>query len=303
MSLNPGSVPILACDLGMFESAGVHLKVKECLGSPGATSALLLGEAVFAQLPTLDGLRLVAERKWPGKIFWANKAEKTSSPAGFVMMSAPSIRKMGDLRGRRFGVGAEGDYWAPIVANLLRLNGLKREEVVWVKDLDPLQKAEMLLDGKIDVMLTSVQNYIAKFEGDRRVRVLARGEELAKYREGMPQGPSFVGVASERMLEEEAEEVQSVATVLMKAARLFSEDADSWVEAAFRRRPDVPKGRIRKLWDFFRGDWPVGAGLDLARLGEMLRGLRTEGRRPPIGSLVTTRFERGAMERLGAYPT
>ncbi|HUK74995.1 MAG TPA: ABC transporter substrate-binding protein [Nitrososphaerales archaeon] len=302
MSLNPGSVPILASDLGMFESAGVNLEVREYLGSPGAAAALESGEAVFAQVPSLEGVRLIAELGWPGKVFWVNGAEKTSSTSGFVMMSSPSIRKMGDLRGKRFGVGADGDYWAPIISNMLRLNGLRRDEVIWVKDLDPVQKADMLLDGRIDVMFTSIQNYIGKFEGDRRARVLAKGDELGKYREGMPQGPSFVGVASDRVLEEDRDNVLRVTRVLLAAARLFSDDRDAWVDAASRRRPDVPKEKIRKLWTFFQGDWPVNGGIDAARLGKVLEGLGST-RRPPIGRLLTSEFERKAIEDLGAYPT
>ena len=302
MSLNPGSVPILASDLGMFESAGVNLEVREYLGSPGAAAALESGEAVFAQVPSLEGVRLIAELGWPGKVFWVNGAEKTSSTSGFVMMSSPSIRKMGDLRGKRFGVGADGDYWAPIISNMLRLNGLRRDEVIWVKDLDPVQKADMLLDGRIDVMFTSIQNYIGKFEGDRRARVLAKGDELGKYREGMPQGPSFVGVASDRVLEEDRDNVLRVTRVLLAAARLFSDDRDAWVDAASRRRPDVPKEKIRKLWTFFQGDWPVNGGIDAAQLGKVLEGLEST-RRPPIGRLLTSEFERKAIEDLGAYPT
>jgi len=308
MSLNPGSVPILASDLGMFESAGVHLNVKECLGSPAALAAVLSGEAVFAQVPTLEGVRLIAELGWPGKIFWVNKAEKTSSSSGFVMMSVPSIKKMEDLKGKRFGIGPEGDYWAPIISNMLRMNGLRRDEIIWVKNLDPVQKADMLLDGRIDVMFTSIQNYIGKFEGSRRVHVLAQGDELSRYREGRPQGPSFVGVASDRLLEEHANLVERVTMVLLKAARLFSADPDAWIEAASKRRPDVSKERIRKLWRFFQGDWPVNGGVEVGRLGGILEGLTTKKsprptRRFSIDRLLTTEFERRAIEELGVYPT
>jgi ABC-type nitrate/sulfonate/bicarbonate transport system substrate-binding protein len=307
MSLNPGSVPILACDLGMFEDEGVHLKVREYLGSPAAVAALQSGEAVFAQIPTLEGLRLIAELGWPGKIFWVNRAEKTSSSSGGMMMSVPSIKKMGDLRGKRFGIGPEGDYWAPIISNMLRLNGLKREEIVWVKDLDPVQKADMLLDGRIDVILTSIQNYIGKFEGSRRVHVLAGGDELSRYREGKRLGPSFVGVASDGMLEDR-DTVESVTKALTKAARLFNDDQEAWVDAASKRRHDISKVKIRKLWKFFQGDWPVNGGIDAAGLGEMLDGL-TKGkghgptRRLPAGRLVASEFEREALEELGVYPT
>jgi ABC-type nitrate/sulfonate/bicarbonate transport system substrate-binding protein len=308
MSLNPGSVPMLAYDLGMFESAGVHLQVKEYLGSPAALAAIQSGEAVFAQLPTLEGVKLIADLNWPGKIFWANKTEKTSSAGGGMMMSIPSIKKMGDLRGKRFGIGPEGDYWTPIISKMLHLNGLRREDIIWVKDLDPVQKADMLLDGRIDVMLTSIQNYIGKFEGSRRVHVLADGDELRRYRDGRSRGPSFVGVASERVLEDGRNTVELVTRVLMSAARLFSDDPDAWIDAASRRRPDVSKEKIRKLWEFFKGDWPVSGGLDAARLRDMLESLKTEkshgsGRRLSINRLLTTEFERRAREELGVYQT
>jgi ABC-type nitrate/sulfonate/bicarbonate transport system substrate-binding protein len=307
MSLNPGSVPILASDLGMFESAGVDLTVREYLGSPAAIEAIESGDAIFAQVPTMEGVRLIAEQAWPGKIFWVNPAAKTSSSVGFVMMVAPSVKKMADLKGKRFGVGADGDYWAPIIAKMLRLNGLKREEIIWVKDLDPVQKADMLLDGKIDVILTSVQNYIGKFEGDRRAHVLERGDALNKYRGGEPQGPSFVGLASDKTIEQHSDAVERVTTVLLKAARLFSENREAWVDAASKRRPDVPKVKIGKLWEFFQGDWPVNGGVEAARpkilagLGRK-KGPRSNGR-PSTGRLFTSEFELKAIEKLGLYQT
>ncbi len=301
MSLNPGSVPILASDLGMFESAGVDLKVREYLGSPAAAAALQSGEAVFAQVPSLEGVTLIAELGWPGKIFWVNTAEKTSSTSGFVMMSSPSVKKIGDLRGKRFGVGADGDYWAPIISNMLRMNGLRREEVTWVKDLDPVQKADMLLDGRIDVMFTSIQNYIGKLEGDSRVHVLAKGDELSKYRDKGPRGPSFVGVASDKILKEDGEAVLRVTKVLMAAARLFSVDQDAWVDAAARRRPDVSKEKIRKLWSFFQGDWPVNGGIGAARLREMLEGIGST-RQPAHRPIARDRVRTQGSRRPGSLP-
>jgi ABC-type nitrate/sulfonate/bicarbonate transport system substrate-binding protein len=308
MSLNPGSLPILASDLRMFEAVGVKLTVEEFLGSPAALAALQSGRAAFAQLPAMEGIRLIVELGWSGKIFWVNQAEKTSSSAGAVMMSVPSITKVADLRGKRFGIGTEGDYWAPIIANILKLNGLRHEEVVWVKDLDPVQKAEMLLDGRIDVMLTSIQNYIGKLEGNDRVHLLAGGDELTKYRERVAQVPSFVAVASKKALTE-PDVLEQITLVLFKAARLFSENPDAWVNAASKRRPDVPKEKIRKLWDFFKGDWPVNGGIETTRLEETLETLGTKKKNGhemtrglTINQIVAAEFERSAIEKLGRYP-
>jgi hypothetical protein len=49
-------------------------------------------------------VRLIVELGWAGKIFWVNKAEKTSSSAGALMMSVPSITKISDLRGKDLGL-------------------------------------------------------------------------------------------------------------------------------------------------------------------------------------------------------
>lgn len=165
----------------------------------------------------------------------------------------------------------------------------------------------MLLDGKIDVMLTSVQNYIGKFEGDRRAHVLARGDDLNKWRGGEPQGPSFVGLASDKTLEQHSDTVELVTTMLLKAARLFSENREVWVEAASKRRPDVPEEKIGKLWEFFQGDWPVNGGVEAARpeiLADLGRknGPGSNGR-SSTGNLFASEFESKAIEKLGLYLT
>jgi len=107
---------------------------------------------------------------------------------------------------------------------------------------------------------------------------------------------------------EDRDTVEGVTKALMKAARLFSDDREAWVEAASLRRPDVSKEKIRKLWRFFRGDWPVNGGVGAAGLGEMLDDLTKEKgpgstRRMPGGRLLAPEFEREALRELGVYPT
>lgn len=114
-------------------------------------------------------------------------------------------------------------------------------------------------------------------------------------------------VASERMVKEERGVVERVTCVLLKAARLFLDDPNAWVVAASKRRPDVSPEKIRKLREFFQGDWPVNGGIQTANFEAVLETLKAEGgprsrRALTIDQLLATEFERNAIKELGVHP-
>ena len=299
MPLDPGSVPTLASDLGMFSRAGVELTIKEFLGSPDAMGAFLAGKAQVVHLQLPEGVRLATEARPPAKIFWASRMGKMAG----MLVSRSSIWGADQLKGKRFGIGADGDFWEPIISKLLSSNGIERGEVTWVKGLDPSQRADMILSGMIDATFVTMQTYLSKLAGRSEVRVLLDDQAM---REFMIRGEFLVAVATEALIEESPDSLLAITKTLMRAARQFSEGPEAWVQAASRRRPDVPEESIRRQWEYFQRDWPVNGNIDVKRFRLVFQKLRGEGgfekgEEPQIEKCVTTKFEELALKELGVY--
>ena len=300
MPIDPGSVPTLACDMGLFSNAGVEVRISEFLGSPDAVAAFRAGKAQIVHLQLPEAIKLAAEARPPSKVFWASRMGKMAG----MLVSTSSIWGVDQLRGKRFGIGAEGDFWDPIISKMLSSNGIQRGEITWVKGLDPSERADMLLEGKIDATFVTMQTYISKLAGRGEIRLLLDDEAMKEF---VVRSEFLAAVASDALIEGSPNSLAAITTTLMKAARLFSEDAESWVEAASRRRPDVSRETIRRQWQYFQRDWPVNGDIDTKRFRLILQKLRGEGGIPTAGELpgdrwVTTKFEEIALKELGVYP-
>lgn len=300
MPLDPGSVPTLASDLGMFSRAGVELKINEFLGSPDAMAAFRAAKADIVHLQLPQAIRLAAEADPPAKVFWASRMGKLAG----MLVSTSSIWSVDELRGKKFGIGAEGDFWEPIISKMLSSNGIERSEITWVKGLDPSERAELLLAGKIDATFVTMQTYISKLAGRGEIRLLLDDEAMKEF---AIRSEFLVAVASEALIEESPDTLATITKTLMRAARLFSEDSESWVEAASRRRPEIARESIRRQWHYFQRDWPVNGDIDTKRFRLIFQKLRSEGgiamsAELPIDRWVTTKFEELALKELGVSP-
>ena len=76
--------------------------------------------------------------------------------------------------------------------------------------------------------------------------------------------------------------------------------------AAAKRRPDVPKDAIAKLWEQSRGHWPVNGRLDPAMVSRAARKLKKAGQvsSVPKGAVkdwVDMRFVDKALKELGRW--
>lgn len=299
MPLDPGSTPTLACNMGMFLKAGVEVKVKEFLGSPDASAAFRAGQAQIVNLQLPEAIRLALEGRPSSKVFWATRMGKMAG----MLVSTSSVWSVGELKGKRFGMGAEGDFWDPIISKMLAANEMKREDVDWVKGLDPSQRADMLLAGKIDATFVTWQTYIGKLAGRGEVRLLLDDEAMEEF---LTRSEYLVAVAGDALIEGRPESLVAITKTLITAARLFSRDPQAWVDAASTARPDVQKGTLRRQWEYFKGDWPVNGDIDTKRFRLILQKLRAERGLEvpdelPIERWVTTKFEELALEELGAF--
>jgi len=145
---------------------------------------------------------------------------------------------------------------------------------------------------------------MSKLAGKGEIRLLLDDEAMKEF---VIRSEFLVAVASDALIEESPDSLAAITMTLMRAARLFSEDWESWVEAASKRRPDVPRESIRRQWQYFQRDWPVNGDIDTKRFRLIFQKLRSEGGiaksgELPIDRWVTTKFEELALKELGVFP-
>jgi ABC-type nitrate/sulfonate/bicarbonate transport system substrate-binding protein len=309
MALNMGSVPTLASDLGFMSKEGLSVEIVECDGSPQALAALERGDADMAQVNISPVVAEVA-RGARLQVVWGNvngNPLKAALPSpggiGVMLVSSLSLSKVDDLKGARIGISLKGATNHLALVSFLRSYGIDPETGVrWVEGGTPIERVNKVIDGAIDATWTTSQT-LALFERRRDAfRILASGKELA---EGG--GIAFlVVVAKAELVEAEPQTVQSLVKALIKASRDFSENPEGWVAAAAKRRPEVDKEMLTKLWLQSRGHWPVNGRLDPGVAEETAKMLVKSGEVLAVPSVpakewVEMRFVDAALGELGEW--
>jgi NitT/TauT family transport system substrate-binding protein len=309
MTLNMGSVPTLASDLGFMSKEGLNVRIVEYEGSPQALAALERGDAEMAQVNISPVVAEVA-RGAMLKVVWGNVNGNPLKPAppslgggGAMLVSSLSLSNVDDLRGARVGISLKGATNHLALVSFLRSHGIDPETGVrWVEGGTPVERVNKVIGGGIDATWTTSQT-LALFERKRKsFRILASGKELA---EGG--GIAFlVVVAKAGLVEAEPQTVQSVVNALVRASRDFSENPERWVAAAAKRRPEVDREAITKLWQQSRGHWPVNGRLDpgvVEKTATMLveSGQVSAAPSIPVKEWLEMRFVDAALRELGAW--
>jgi ABC-type nitrate/sulfonate/bicarbonate transport system substrate-binding protein len=310
MTLNMGSVPTLASDLGFMSKEGLNVKVVEYDGSPQALAALERGDAEMAQVNISPVVAEVA-RGAKLKVVWGNVNGNPLAPppspsppeGGAMLVSSLSLSSVDQLKGARIGISQKGATNHLALVSFLRENGIDPVTGVrWVEGGTSIERVNKVIDGGIDATWTTSQT-LALFEGKRKAfKILASGKELS---EGG--GIAFlVVVATAEFVEAEPQTVLSAVKALVKASRDFSGHPEVWVAAAAKRRPEVGRGAIMKLWEQTRGHWPVNGRLEPGVVEDTSAILVKAGEvaampSAPVKEWVEMRFVDTALSELGKW--
>lgn len=298
MSLNYGSVPILAGDLGYLRSEGVDAEFKEYAGSPQAAEALASGEVDFAQIDVATAIRRASPKPSGLMGFWMNNPPlaRDISEGRQMLVARPGITELSQMKGKRVGITSKMSAEHPRVSAVMSSKGLDPMQVVWVEAGAPANKVRMLEAGELDAAVTTIQTYIPKLDG-KGYNILIDGAEFRTS--GVP--VFLVMAAKNSTILGNGDLVLRVTRALILAAREFAESPAAWVEAASKRRPDVRVEDVRKLWGEWKRQWPVNGVLDPAEFTETVARIDAAGgvpaRRPD--EWFTRRFVDAALRDLG----
>jgi ABC-type nitrate/sulfonate/bicarbonate transport system substrate-binding protein len=143
----------LAVEGGYFKKYG--LEVTPTFGvHPVGVAGLISGEIQFSNY-SLDDIA-AADVRDPVLVIVGSILHH----ATFALMARPEFQKVGDLKGKRVGVGRVGDPPYHYTVGLLKAYGLKSADVQWIPTgTDASARVTMLLSGQMDAALITPPAY------------------------------------------------------------------------------------------------------------------------------------------------
>lgn len=310
MTLNTASVPVLAADLGFMSREGLDVDVVQFDGTPPALTALERGEIQFAQVniaPAVDRVAAGAGLRAVWGLFHGDPfkpAAPVSPDAGLLLVSSTKFSNVEGLKGARIGIAMKGATMHHALIPIFKEHGIDPEKGVrWMEvGGTPMERVQMLLDGRIDAMVTTAQT-LAAFEARKKdLKILANGRDFAKHA-----GVQFlIVVTTEEIVESRPEAVQSYVRGLITASRRFSESQQEWIAGAAKRLPQVPREAIVKGWEQSKGHWPVNGRFDPKAAEEAVARLKKSGEISAVPSIpakewVLPQFVDSALKKLGRW--
>lgn len=164
LTISPVSIWI-AQDKGFFQRAGLTAEVKKYSSGKTTTEGMLKGEADLSASAEFLAMR----KSFKHKELRILAAISFVHQIKFIGLKERGIATPADLKGKKVGVrlGTNGEYF---LARLLTLNGMQRDDIVWV-NLKPQAMSDALAEGRVDGVLIwppFVQKIITRL-GDRAI--------------------------------------------------------------------------------------------------------------------------------------
>jgi len=268
----------LAADQGLWRQHGLDVETTLISGAPVIMAALLSGEVQFAQTAGEAAFSVQARNADVVSFFNA------SGPSQHRFMVVPSIQRVEDLRGKRFGVFTIGDGNYALLSKAMPKLGLNPEtDAVWTAvgggNMGGLVQA--LAIGSIDAALLTPPNDLIAARGG--ARELPRPRDLALPSAGLPV------FTMRRTLDEQRPVVTAFAKGLVDAIRLFRADPasakaslgqhlsmsepdlvdyiyEALVDEGGKARPFVDREQTRAVLEVLAAEQPELRGVPLERV-------------------------------------
>lgn len=293
------SVEFLAKDLGFYEKEGLDFDIIGLASTPNVLNALKAGEIDIAGVSGSTALRLTATGDLQTKVFMSYIAH--GSPSLSVVVGKKEIASIQDLKGRKIGIGAVGGADQVSLIPILSKYGLNPEkDVTWVAVGTPSARVLALLAGRIDAITTSIQTWIP-ISDNPNLKIVVSGEEFSKI------SPSVGGtVTTVEFMNKNPDVIQRYTRAVIKASRYFAEHREEWIDAVLKRRPDLTRENLTKVYDFVKTGWAVNGGINLKDYETSFDIWYTlsefkDVQRLSVSDWITTQFVDQAVRELGIY--
>lgn len=253
--LVPNSVMELAKQEGYFDRAGVEVEFVRVEQSPMVMAALRAGEGEMANV-SLDVL-LQAVGAGAADLRGVTSPNKALP----FLIAGKGVGAVGDLAGKRFGIGRVGSVDHLLSMRVLEAAGVDVTSLELVALGQPQARAQALLAGQIDATTMGIGTFTA-VDDAADVSVLVSPDDFYRAAPVL----SKLNVVTAETLASRGPEVQAVIEALVLAARDFQAEPEKWVAAMQKARPDVAKEDLEMLAKAFAGSWTVNGGISPGEL-------------------------------------
>lgn len=253
--LVPNSVMELAKQEGYFDRAGVEVEFVRVEQSPMVMAALRAGEGEMANV----SLDVLLQAVGAG----ATDLRGVMSPNKALpfLIAGKGVGAVGDLAGKRFGIGRVGSVDHLLSMRVLEAAGVDVTSLELVALGQPQARAQALLAGQIDATTMGIGTFTA-VDDAADVSVLVSPDDFYRAAPVL----SKLNVVTAETLASRGPEVQAVIEALVLAARDFQAEPEKWVAAMQKARPDVAKEDLEMLAKAFAGSWTVNGGISPGEL-------------------------------------
>ncbi len=253
--LVPNSVMELAKQEGYFDRAGVEVEFVRVEQSPMVMAALRAGEGEMANV----SLDVLLQAVGAG----ATDLRGVMSPNKALpfLIAGKGMGAVGDLAGKRFGIGRVGSVDHLLSMRVLEAAGVDVTSLELVALGQPQARAQALLAGQIDATTMGIGTFTA-VDDAADVSVLVSPDDFYRAAPVL----SKLNVVTAETLASRGAEVQAVIEALVLAARDFQAEPEKWVAAMQKARPDVAKEDLEMLAKAFAGSWTVNGGISPGEL-------------------------------------
>ena len=201
----------LASTLGFFREQGLEVSFVSYQGGPLVIASLLAGDSQFA----LTGYEQVLKTFEKGKS--TKMLAATSARHPWCLISAPGIKSVADLKGKRVGGGMPGSSPRGFVRACVKYGGLDQDKDVTYTDL--IRGSEIAALSKGDVAALFAYGSLKQQLLEHGGKMLVDLSDPAMHKKvlGSDSYPLYVVQATDQFIKEKPETVQRFMNAVAKA--------------------------------------------------------------------------------------
>ncbi|MBM4263426.1 MAG: ABC transporter substrate-binding protein [Deltaproteobacteria bacterium] len=249
----PNSVLWLAKDLGFYQREGLDIELIEFQGTPLAIAAMISGDIDVGNVSTSEVIRLSATKGAPMRAIHSPDARLY-----FLIAARDEIKSLQGLAGKTFGVARLGSVDHTQSMLTLKAMGVNPASLTVIAMGVPSTRAQALVAGRIDATSMSVGTWVT-IQRESGVRVLVDHNTFFENATVVEK----VNAATAKVIEEKPEQLRRFTAAIVKTARHFADNQESWVNAITKRRTKLDRGDAMNLWTTFKSSWAVNGLLNL----------------------------------------
>lgn len=249
----PNSVLWLAKDLGFYQREGLDIELIEFQGTPLAIAAMISGDIDIGNVSTSEVIRLTATRSAPMRAIHSPDARLY-----FLIATRDEIKSVQGLAGKTFGVARLGSVDHIQSMLTLKAMGANPASLTVVAMGVPSTRAQALVAGRVDATSMSIGTWVT-IQRESGVKILVDHNTFFENATVVEK----VNAATTKVIEEKPEQLRRFTSAIVKTARHFAENQESWVNAITKRRAKLERGDAMNLWTSFKSSWAVNGLLNL----------------------------------------